>query len=102
MKILLADDSQYESAVLTLQLQQMGHEVVLVGNGQQAIDADARVEPARVEPDIILMDVIMPQMDGYIAVCWLRITERMLAWIRILNFKLKVDIKLCRFDNRLI
>lgn len=67
MKILLVDDSKYECAVISGYLQEMGHDVVIVNNGQQAIDAYSNVQP-----DIILMDVIMPEMDGHAAARALR------------------------------
>ena len=84
MKILLVDDSKYKSAVISAQLQQMGHEVVLVENGQQAIDVYARVEP-----DIILMDVMMPQMDGHTAARRLRQDNR--DWVPIIFLSGRVD-----------
>jgi diguanylate cyclase (GGDEF)-like protein len=77
MKILLVDDSKYESAVISGQLQKMGHEVVVVENGQKAVDVYARVEP-----DIILMDVVMPQMDGHAATRLLRQDNR--DWVPVI------------------
>ena len=84
MKILLVDDSKYESAVISAQLHQMGHEVAIVENGQQAIDVYARVEP-----DIILMDVMMPQMDGHTAARRLRQDNR--DWVPIIFLSGRVD-----------
>ena len=59
-KILIADDDQINRMVLESMLSESGYEVIFAENGQQAVDA---FETER--PDIILMDVIMPVMDGY-------------------------------------
>jgi DNA-binding response OmpR family regulator len=59
-KILLVDDSS-----TTLLLEQM----VLNGSGYElhtAKDGDAGVEAAlRLRPDLVLLDVVMPKMDGF-------------------------------------
>jgi len=77
MKILLVDDSRYECAVISGYLQEMGHDIVIVNNGQQAIDAYPEVQP-----DIILMDVIMPEMDGHSAARILRMNAK--DWVPII------------------
>lgn len=77
MKILLVDDSRYECAVISGYLQEMDHDIVIVNNGQQAIDAYPEVQP-----DIILMDVIMPEMDGHSAARILRMNAK--DWVPII------------------
>ena len=59
MHILLADDSRSASLPVSLFLQQQGHRVTVVFDGRAAVEAyvDER-------PDLILMDVVMPEMDG--------------------------------------
>ena len=59
-KILVVDDSPTERHVLTEALRQAGYHVVTATSGEQAIDT-ARSEL----PDLILMDVVMPGMNGY-------------------------------------
>lgn len=59
-KILVVDDSPTERHVLTEALQKAGYQVVAAASGEQAIDM-ARSEL----PDLILMDVVMPGMNGY-------------------------------------
>ena len=59
-KILIVDDSPTERHVLNDMLTKAGYEVVASDNGEDAI-VKARV----VKPDLILMDVVMPDMDGY-------------------------------------
>jgi twitching motility two-component system response regulator PilH len=59
-KILVVDDSATERFVLTELLSKAGYAVIAVDNGELAI------EVAKKElPDLILMDVVMPGMNGY-------------------------------------
>jgi CheY-like chemotaxis protein len=59
-KILIAEDERDIRDLVAFTLRFAGHEVVAVGNGEEA------VETARIEmPDLILMDVRMPRMTGY-------------------------------------
>ena len=61
MKILLAEDDSSISAIAELALSKVGgHEVVTVKDGQELIDCVHRVKP-----DLILLDVMMPRMDGF-------------------------------------
>ncbi len=59
MHVLLVDDSRATSLPIQRFMEQQGHEVTYVQNGRLAVEAyQARV------PDVVLMDVIMPEMDG--------------------------------------
>jgi CheY-like chemotaxis protein len=59
-KILIAEDERDIRDLVAFTLRFAGHEIVAVGNGEEAL------ETARVEmPDLILMDVRMPRMTGY-------------------------------------
>jgi diguanylate cyclase (GGDEF)-like protein len=62
MKVLLVDDSPTIRAATTQMLQKMGHVVTIAENGEQALAAYERDRP-----DLVLMDVTMPVMDGYTA-----------------------------------
>jgi len=59
-KILIAEDERDIRDLVAFTLRFAGHEVVAVGNGEEAVEA-ARVEM----PELILMDVRMPRMTGY-------------------------------------
>ncbi len=58
-KILVVDDDEGIREMLILRLQKIGHRVVVAGSGSQALDvlADEKV-------DLVLLDQMMPQMDG--------------------------------------
>jgi twitching motility two-component system response regulator PilH len=59
-KILIVDDSPTERHVLNDMLTKSGYEVVASDNGEDAI-----LKAKSLKPDLILMDVVMPDMDGY-------------------------------------
>jgi DNA-binding response OmpR family regulator len=57
--ILVVDDEERLTSLVQAYLQQEGFRVVTAANGRQALDA-ARREP----PDLIILDIMMPEMDG--------------------------------------
>ncbi|MBB1489151.1 ATP-binding protein [Oceanospirillum sediminis] len=59
--ILLAEDIETNAQLVTLRLEHMGHTVCWVKNGLEAVEAFRNTEPGF---DLILMDVMMPEMDG--------------------------------------
>jgi two-component system chemotaxis response regulator CheY len=60
MKILIADDTDSVRFALRLALEYLGHEVVgFACDGHEAIE-----KYASMRPDLIVMDVRMPRMDG--------------------------------------
>lgn len=59
-KILIAEDERDIRDLVAFTLRFAGHEVVAVGNGEEAVEA-AQQE----KPELILMDVRMPRMTGY-------------------------------------
>jgi len=58
-KILLVEDDGNQAILYQQELEADGYEVVLASNGREAIQ---KVEEA--QPDLIVMDVSMPGMDG--------------------------------------
>lgn len=63
LKILVTDDDQVNRMILNGMLTPAGHEIIEASNGNEAV---ALFE--KEQPDLVLMDVIMPEMDGYEAV----------------------------------
>jgi len=59
MTVVLAEDDPDIQFVARLALKRAGFVVTVVGNGQQALDA-VRQSP----PDVILLDWMMPELDG--------------------------------------
>jgi DNA-binding response OmpR family regulator len=66
-KILVVDDSMTSLLSQQLTLGEHAYVIVMARNGKEAI-AKAVAE----RPDLILMDVVMPAMDGFQALRWLR------------------------------
>ncbi len=58
--ILIVDDSPTERHVLNDLLTKAGYEVVSCDNGDDAI-----VKAREIKPDLILMDVVMPGLNGF-------------------------------------
>ena len=59
-RVLIVDDSPTETHVLSSILEKHGHEVLTAENGE------AGVERAKKEkPDLVLMDVVMPGLNGF-------------------------------------
>jgi signal transduction histidine kinase/CheY-like chemotaxis protein/ligand-binding sensor domain-containing protein len=69
-KILLAEDNLVNQKVAVRMLEKRGHRVTLATNGREAVAAWRR-EPF----DLILMDVQMPEMDGFEATAMIRQAE---------------------------
>lgn len=78
MKILVVDDSRTIRASLAALLSRMGHQVIDAENGQQALEVYARERP-----DLLLVDVMMPVLDGYEAAKQLR-REHPEDWVPII------------------
>jgi DNA-binding response OmpR family regulator len=58
--VVVAEDDQYISEMLGFLLEQEGYTVHLAMDGGQAVDTISEVKP-----DLVLLDVMMPVMDGY-------------------------------------
>jgi adenylate cyclase len=59
-RILVVDDTPANIQALAAILKDKGYQISVATNGKQALDAVARVQP-----DLILLDVMMPEMDGF-------------------------------------
>jgi two-component system sensor histidine kinase/response regulator len=70
LKVLLAEDNAVNRALAARLLEKRGHTVVPVENGREALEA---VE--KQSYDLILMDVQMPEMDGFEATTAIRARE---------------------------
>ena len=60
MKILIVDDEADYRNLIAAMLHRAGHQSILAANGLEALQ---KLEQERV--DLIISDILMPQMDGY-------------------------------------
>ncbi|NOZ54969.1 MAG: fused response regulator/phosphatase [Gammaproteobacteria bacterium] len=67
IKILIADDDITNRLVLQRLLDLQGYQTILSENGQQAVEVFHQESP-----DLILMDIMMPVMDGYAATAMIK------------------------------
>lgn len=59
-KVLVVDDEEYIQHILNFSFGAEGYEVITAADGEEAVSI-ARSE----KPDIIVLDIMMPKMDGY-------------------------------------
>ncbi|MDZ4804101.1 MAG: response regulator [Candidatus Eisenbacteria bacterium] len=71
LHILVAEDNAVNQMLAERLLQKMGHRVVVVANGRQAVESWKKETF-----DVILMDVQMPELDGLEATALIRERER--------------------------
>ena len=70
-KILLVEDEPDLAATMQLRLEMQGYQVSLAADGQEALNR-ARAEM----PDLIILDIMLPKMDGYKVCRMLKFDEK--------------------------
>ena len=70
-KILIADDEQDFLAFIKIRLEASGYEVSTAIDGLEALK---QVE--KIKPDLVILDILMPKMDGYEVCRLLKFDER--------------------------
>ncbi len=91
--ILVAEDNEINAYIIEAILVDSGHEVVIASDGQKTIDW---LKNSTIPPEVILMDMQMPTMDGVTATRYIR--QEMQLTIPIIGLTanaLKADHELC-------
>ena len=60
MRVLIVDDSPTEMHILSNMMEKLGHAVITAENGEQGVSTAKETKP-----DLILMDVVMPGINGF-------------------------------------
>ena len=71
-KILYVEDNPDNVYMLTRRLKKKGFELIIAGDGQEGID-----KAVEETPDLILMDLSLPTMDGWTATAKIKEMERL-------------------------
>ena len=74
LHILLAEDNELNMEIAEFMLQNEGADVIKAWNGQEAVELFRNSEPG--EFDVILMDIMMPVMNGYETTKMIRSLDR--------------------------
>jgi adenylate cyclase len=85
--ILIADDNEANRDILARRLEAHGYQLVMAGDGEEALDC-ARNKL----PDLILLDIMMPKMDG-LEVCRRLKADKSLPFIPIILVTARADTK---------
>src|SRR5687767_7132291 len=86
-RLLVVDDNPVNVDLLRTRLTAHGYEVLTAADGEEAL-AQARQH----QPDLILLDVMMPKMDG-IAVCRELKSDPRLAFMPVIMVTAKAETK---------
>jgi len=87
MKVLLAEDSRANQMLIRAYVEEAGHEVVIAENGLQAVNMFENEQP-----DLVILDVTMPVMDGIEAAKEIRkLTDSEQGWIPIVFLSAMTD-----------
>jgi len=70
-KILVVDDEPRLLKVITIRLKASGYEVITAQDGAEALE-----KAKSLNPDLIILDVLMPKVDGYEACRLLKFDEK--------------------------
>ncbi|MBI9050060.1 MAG: response regulator [Anaerolineaceae bacterium] len=93
-KILIVDDDLETLRLVGLMLQRQGYDIVAANNGSQALN-----QVSKEKPDLIILDVMMPDIDGYQVTKQIRSNPET-QYIPILMFtaKTQVDDKVAGYE----
>ena len=92
IKVLLAEDNDLNAEIAMIQLEELGFNVTRVTNGKEAFET-FKTEPKAF--DIILMDIMMPLLNGYEATKLIRTIDINIPIIAMTANAFAEDIQLC-------
>jgi two-component system chemotaxis response regulator CheY len=76
-KILIVDDAIFMRTILKGILERAGYTIVAdAGDGKKAVDTYKELYSTEKKPDLIIMDITMPEMDGISALKELKLFDK--------------------------
>ncbi|MBS1139081.1 MAG: response regulator receiver modulated diguanylate cyclase [Proteobacteria bacterium] len=79
MKILVVEDSRSSLAILTKYVEHFGATAIPADNGEMAIELFSRNRP-----DLVLLDIVLPDIDGFVVAQRIRAMEKPGDWAPII------------------
>ena len=86
MRILVVDDDEDIIYLVTSRLQSLGYEVSAARDGREGLDLITRIQP-----EIVILDVSMPRMNGYEVLQELRAMESRRHYVLMLTAEAKLE-----------
>ncbi|MFH0925121.1 MAG: response regulator [bacterium] len=78
MKILIIDDSLFALGVFKTTIESLGYKVIIAAGGKKGLE---KYKEER--PDIIICDILMPEIDGYTVIREVRETNKIIPIIAV-------------------
>lgn len=95
MRVLLAEDGPDNQRLISLLLERAGATVDVVSNGREALEYLAHRRGSDAYPDVVLMDMQMPEVDGYEATRQLRARGEAVAVLALTAHAMQGDRERC-------
>ena len=89
-KILIAEDDPFLTKMYALNLQAENTDIEIVGNGELAI-----IAMDKKQPDILLLDLLMPKVDGFAVLEHIKKKQYRFPVIVLSNLSQEIDQKRC-------
>ena len=90
-KILIAEDDGFLQKMVTVSLEEAGFEVIKADDGKQAIQALEHEKP-----DLLLLDIMMPKLDGFGVLEHMKQKKSTVPVIIISNLGQEEDVDKCK------
>lgn len=90
-KILIAEDDNFLQKMVTVSLQEEGFDVITANDGEQALQ-----QLEKEKPDLMLLDILMPKLDGFAVLEKLKEQGNNVPIIVMSNLGQEEDVEKCK------
>ncbi len=88
--ILIAEDDAFLVKMYKLQLEGAGYDITIATNGKEALESVAKKKP-----DLLLLDLLMPEMDGFEVLKKLKASGAKFPIVVLSNLSQEIDKEKC-------